>query len=220
MIPDNIGNFIVMSYQCKGVAMKLFSRTISPKDTSEQNSELSSRFFYTVGLPIDVQTKGIFSEPHPRARIPAEEILHSFSEEKIGDLPLRLFATEEEALEYSRSLRNGRGFNTECKERYEVSQPAVIKVIYLRESPQELRKEALVINLGFNDNPSHLPPEKNPCYDEEMRTTTVQYFECQRTEVQPLEGQLKIQYGCRGNFKIYKSVVFNNTAEISICRMQ
>lgn len=184
--------------------------------TSNKNSEdyPEEKFFYTVGLPIKIQTMGFFG-PSPRKKIPKEEIIESFSENNFKE-NLKLFKTEDEALNYSRYLRNGMFFDN-SKLGEEITQPAIFKVLYLENTAITLNEETLIINQSVHIGNNDLPPELDPWYDEKERTAKVRYFKTSRDKVKPLTGQLKLQYGSKGNLLIHDSINFVNQKNTFDC---
>ena len=175
-------------------------------NSPSKKNEVEENIFYTVGLPIEVQVINFWG-PRPRKNIPDKEITASFSKEIIGEKKLRLFKTEEEALEYSRSLRKGIGFY-HMKPAEEVSQPAIFTVHYLgNASSIAMKNETLIINQKV----VHLASDNDlPESDEKERTFEVQYFEATRDEVIPLKGQLKLRYGSEGKLLIHKPVSYTD----------
>ncbi|STX81521.1 Uncharacterised protein [Legionella busanensis] len=152
--------------------------------------------FYSVGNPIRITNpKPSFLEMNfgmnYRKIIPSREIHDSFSGLNIQKI--KLFNTEYEALEYSRSLRTG----DPLLEGTEVYQPGVFKVIYFGQVDNTMFiNENLVINRGRSSDATE--------WNE--RTTNIKYFATDRSHVIPVEGALKIHLSDIGKFKVYGSI--------------
>jgi hypothetical protein len=180
-------------------------RELSNEEIERLETKYKDNVFYTVGKPIQISdSKRHFSDMllwmKPRKEIPNKEIYESFLGKDIQKI--RLFKTEHEALEYSRSLRTG----NQLIEGTQVYQPAIFKVLYL-DSVNDVPEcsEDLVINPRCGGGSSDT--EKN---DQFERTAHITYFEVSRSNVMALEGVLKFHLPEIGTFKTYGSVDYSN----------
>ncbi|GEM_PF-4526230 len=175
-------------------------RQLSQEEINRLKNQHKDNIFYTVGKPIHISNpkRTIFdmdAGTEYRKKIPNTEIYESFL--GINIQTVRLFKTEHEALEYSRFLRTG----DQLLEDTEVYQPAIFKVIYLRnlENIAE-HNEAIVINQGRHS----LASERNE------RIANITYFETHRSNVIPIEGVLKIHLYKIGEFKTHGPIDYSN----------
>jgi hypothetical protein len=176
---------------------------LSKEGITQLKKEYKDNIYYTVGTPIQISNphRRIFFDMDLKMKnrndIPHKEIFEAFIEDKMVD-NLKLFKTEDHALEYSRSLRTG----DQLLEGTEVFQPAVYKVIYIGKQPNDDKKqeEQLIINQGY----------WSPHYDWTERKTEVTYFHAKRYQVLPLEGNLKIHCGNINEYIIHGPIDYNN----------
>jgi hypothetical protein len=170
------------------------------EEIEERKQKFKNNIFYTVGMPIHISNpkRGMFEfdlAMKHRNEIPNKEIHESFLGRNIDEL--KLFKTEEEALEYARFLRKG----DQLLEGTEVYQPAIFKVIFLHPmNGIEWQKDKLYINKG----------SWSSCYDMTERESTVGYFETNRVNVIPLMGALKIHCGDKGQFIMHGPIDYDN----------
>jgi hypothetical protein len=159
------------------------------------DSQNENNVFYTVGNPIRItnQFEGI-SFYNYRKAISKEEVYESFLKKNIETV--KLFKTQDQALEYSRFLRTDPPVDSGIQ----VYQRAVFKVEYFGNTKGNWQKKDLVINPEF---PSAMS------YDLKKREVSVAFFEVNRSEIAPLEGQLKIHGMNQGDFYDFAHIIYD-----------
>ncbi|MBS1653091.1 MAG: hypothetical protein JSU07_13880 [Bacteroidetes bacterium] len=196
-----IRNSYFVSKQFNVIAKKSYE--ILVKKTKEQ-------IFYMVGNPILISSprsivnkaiNTLFGVGYDtlyinfRKAISEAEIKKSFpSQEKI-----KLFTSEEEALSYSRYLRNVENPNSYDGEK--IYQPAIFKVQYLGKMEDRfLKKETLLIDSHNEDD-----------YFDGQLKIDIEYFEVDKCNIMPYSGNLKIKKGKNAELKEYEHVEYNHS---------
>ncbi|STX81233.1 Uncharacterised protein [Legionella busanensis] len=169
---------------------------LSLEEIERMKEVYKKNIFYTVGNAIQISNpKRSFFNMDYRKIISNKEIYESFF--GINIQKVRLFNTEHEALEYSRSLRTG----DQLLEGTEVYQPAIFKVIYLGNVDNTMfTNEDLIINRGHDSDATE--------WNE--RTTHIKYFATDRSHVIPVEGALKIHLSEIGQFQTHGPIDYTN----------
>jgi hypothetical protein len=155
-----------------------------------------AEIFYTFGFPIPItrQNKSL-SFYNYRKAVSKKEIYESFLEAEIRSV--KLFKTENEALEYIRSLKT----NPYVASGMNVHQPAIFTVNYIGDDSQLVwDKRNIVINKGTTAQ----------IYNFNERQVDVEFSNVERKLLIPLEGELKIHGPNQGEFSSLGKLTYSS----------
>ncbi|WP_131781689.1 hypothetical protein [Legionella gresilensis] len=201
-LPRDVRSYLFSFFNQKELRTIAITNKKLKEYSTEKINELAKKYkfnvFYTVGNPIQFSDNtpshyilDLYPQFTYRKNIPPAEIYDSFSGKNIENL--RLFQNKENAYEYSRFLRTGSHLNNG----EEAFQPAIFKVIYLKEVNLCSKKnENIIIN----------PNCRSTRYDLNERSRNIEFFEAKRLDVIPLEGTLKIHLQEKEKFRDYGTV--------------
>jgi hypothetical protein len=153
--------------------------------------------FYTVGEPIHcILHSMVTNKPAISYRndVTHDEIKRSFTKQQ----EFKLFFNEDDALAYSRSLRQGELWTDD-----KICQPAIMELHLLAHyNPQDIHREIIVINKAHQQSQPHT-------YDWRYREHEIIYIKAQRAQILALKAYLKVQRINHGDFTYYGPVHYH-----------